>query len=104
MLRANVLATLAAIALPFSVIACELPRAGEHVAVASAGEAVGIARAAWAKRFPPEQVSKYEPYRAELKAGVWEVSGHLPANKLGGTPMASICQVTGVVQKVAHGQ
>lgn len=104
MLSARVLLSIAAVALSGVAFACQVASANDRVAVSSAVDAIALAKVAWAARFSPEQISKYEPYHAELRAGVWEVSGHMPADTLGGTPTASICQVTGVVQKVAHGQ
>jgi NTF2 fold immunity protein len=52
----------------------------------------------------PEYVSKYKPYRAEIREGVWKVFGSLPGGSRGGTPEARVRDSDGKVLEVFHSQ
>lgn len=51
-----------------------------------------------------QQVSKYNPYHATLKDGIWTVYGTLPPNARGGTPMMTIQRSDGKVTELWHSQ
>jgi hypothetical protein len=63
-----------------------------------------IAEKALKAKMAPEYVDRYKPYRAELRDGVWNVSGTLPGGGPGGTPEARVRDGDGEVLQVFHGQ
>jgi len=62
-----------------------------------------IAEPAMAKRFP-ESYLEHKPYHAELKNGIWTVTGTLPPGVVGGTPEATVRDSDGKVIEVFHTQ
>ncbi len=67
--------------------------------------ALKIARLALVAKFGITVVSRFDPYRAELKDKVWTVFGTLPYGfTRGGTPEALISQQDGRVLRVSHGK
>lgn len=66
--------------------------------------AVKIAAAVFAPVFGQEEVSKFSPYHATLKEGVWTVYGTLKPNGRGGTPMMTIQKSDGKVTELWHSQ
>lgn len=72
-------------------------------AVQTPDRAVALAEKAAASRFGAK-ASKHQPYRAELTAGVWRVSGTLAPGWRGGAPEVKICASTGQVLGMAHGR
>jgi hypothetical protein len=63
-----------------------------------------IAEKALKAKMAPEYVDRYKPYHAELRDGVWNVSGTLPGGGPGGTPEARVRDRDGEVLEVFHGQ
>jgi NTF2 fold immunity protein len=72
--------------------------------VADEATAVKIAEAVFPPVFGTEEVSKYSPYHATLKDGVWTVYGTLKPNARGGTPMMTIQKTDGRVTEMWHSQ
>jgi hypothetical protein len=70
----------------------------------SEAEVLPIAEKALKADMPPEYVDKYKPYRAELRDGIWNVSGTLPDGTVGGTPEARVRDSDGKVLQVFHSQ
>lgn len=66
--------------------------------------AVKIAEAVFPPIFGDEEVSRYKPYHATLKDGVWTVYGTLKPNARGGTPMMKIQKYDGKVVEIWHSQ
>jgi|SRR6267143_2158906 len=66
--------------------------------------AVKIAEAVFPPVFGQEEVSKFSPYHATLKEGVWTVYGTLKPNARGGTPMMTIQKNDGRVTELWHSQ
>ena len=66
--------------------------------------AVKIAEAVFLPIFGEEEVSKYRPYEATLKDGVWTVYGTLKPNARGGTPTMTIQKSDGKVLDVWFSQ
>jgi hypothetical protein len=66
--------------------------------------AVKIAQAVFPPVFGEEEVSKYSPYHAMLKEGIWTVYGTLKPNGRGGTPMMTIQKTDGKVTELWHCQ
>ena len=64
--------------------------------------AIAIALAAWIPVYGREQIESERPYSAVLSKGVWEVTGYLPENTVGGTAVALISQKDGRVIKIYH--
>jgi hypothetical protein len=54
--------------------------------------------------FGDEEVSKYLPYHAQLRGGVWTVYGTLKPGFRGGTPMMTIRKDDAKVLEVWHSQ
>ena len=93
--------------------ACDKPKAGKHIAVATAASAIAAAKVAWRSiyskapqhsAFSPESITRGEPYIATLENGVWHVVGALSTGTAGGTPEASICEVDGSVSATSQGR
>jgi hypothetical protein len=78
-----------------------LPRDGPRLTEA---EVLPIAEKALKAKMPPEHVDKYNPYRAELRDGIWNVFGTLPGGGAGGTPEARVRDRDGAVLQVFHSQ
>jgi hypothetical protein len=78
----------------------ELPPPGRL----SEAQVLPIAEKALKAKMPPEYVEKYQPYRAELREGIWHVFGTLPGDTVGGTPEARVRDRDGEVLQVFHGQ
>ena len=66
--------------------------------------AVKIAEAVFLPIYGEQEVSKYRPYEATLKDGVWTVFGTLKAGARGGTPMITIQKSDGKVLDVWFSQ
>jgi hypothetical protein len=66
--------------------------------------AVKVAEAMFPPIFGQEEVTKYLPYHAQLKDGVWTVYGTLKPGSRGGTPQMSIQKKDGKVIEVWHSQ
>ena len=62
---------------PMTCLACEPLKAGTRAKVPDAATAVTLARVEWAKEPFAASVAKHEPYKAELRDGVWFVYGSL---------------------------
>jgi hypothetical protein len=66
--------------------------------------AVKVAEVVFLPIFGPEEVTKYLPYHAQLKDGVWTVYGTLKPGSRGGTPQMTIQRQDGRVIEVWHSQ
>jgi len=66
--------------------------------------AVKIAEAILPPVFGDEEVSKYKPYHATLREGIWTVYGTLKPNARGGTPMLSVQKIDAKVIEIWHSQ
>jgi hypothetical protein len=66
--------------------------------------AVKVAEAVFQPIFGTEEVTKYLPYHAQLKDGVWTVYGTLKPGSRGGTPQMTIQKQDGKVIEVWHSQ
>lgn len=66
--------------------------------------AVKIGEAVFPPVFGQEEVSKFSPYHATLKEGVWTVYGTLKPNARGGTPMMTIQKSDGKITELWHSQ
>ena len=64
--------------------------------------AISIAVAVWIPIYGKEHIEGEKPYRAELKNGVWTVTGSLPEGYVGGTAEAQISQDSGCILRVIH--
>jgi len=65
---------------------------------------VKIVKAVFPPVFGEEEVSKYSPYHATLKKGVWTVYGTLKPTARGGMPMMTIQKTDGRVTELWHSQ
>jgi hypothetical protein len=66
--------------------------------------AVKVAEAVFPPIFGSEEVTKYVPYHAQLKEGIWTVYGTLKPGSRGGTPQMTIQKKDGKVIEVWHSQ
>jgi len=71
--------------------------------------AIRIAEAVWLPIYGREVVSKEKPFVAELRNGVWIVSGSLPKapegfEMIGGTLEIEISKSDGRILRVSHGE
>ena len=66
--------------------------------------AVKVAEAVFPPIFGGEEVTKFFPYHARLKGGVWTVYGTLKPGSRGGTPQMTIQKKDGRVIEVWHSQ
>jgi hypothetical protein len=64
--------------------------------------AIEIAVRAWVPIYGKEQIEKEKTYQAELKHGVWTVTGSLPEGRDGGVAIARISQTDGRVLETGH--
>ena len=65
---------------------------------------VKVAEAVFAPVFGNDAVSKYRPYHAVLKHGIWTVYGTLQTNARGGTPMMTVQKSDGRVTEIWFSQ
>lgn len=72
--------------------------------VPNAETAIKVALAVWEPIYGKEHIEKQKPHKAELKDGIWHVSGSLPEGTRGGTAMAEIAKEDARVLRVVHGQ
>ena len=75
---------------------CPEARPGDRVAMPTAAAAVARGKVVLAQVYKADTVAAYEPYVAELKGGVWEVSGRPPSGNRPLTVAISICRSTGI--------
>jgi hypothetical protein len=88
-----------------SAVGAAKPKLPQQGIVPDERTAVKIAEAVFLPIFGVEEVSKWQPYHAQLdKNGVWTVYGTLPQGWRGGTPMLAIRKEDGRVLDVWHGQ
>lgn len=66
--------------------------------------AISIAIAVWNPIYGKENIEKEKPFKANLKNGVWTVTGSLPEGYDGGTAIAEISKDDGRILRVIHGQ
>jgi NTF2 fold immunity protein len=66
--------------------------------------AVKVAEVLFPPVFGADEVTKYLPYHAQLKDGVWTVYGTLKPGSRGGTPQMTIQKKDGKVIEVWHSQ
>lgn len=72
--------------------------------VPNAETAVRIAIAVWEPIYGRDNIEGQKPIRAELKDGIWYVSGTLPAGLRGGVAEAEIAKLDGRILRVSHGK
>ena len=86
---------------------CLPPSPGKPVAVSTPEGAVSAAKDAWesisskatsAESFKRESVTRFEPYTATLRDGVWYVVGTIPVGYRGRMPKALVCESDGSVE------
>ena len=66
--------------------------------------AVAIALAVWVPIYGEKQIRKQKPYKAELRDGIWYVSGSLKDGWVGGVAEAEIVKDDARVIRVTHGK
>lgn len=66
--------------------------------------AIAVAVAIWRPIYGEKNIKKQEPYHAELKDGIWTVSGSMPEDSLRGVAIVKISAETGEVVFVSHGK
>ena len=66
--------------------------------------AILIARAILTKIYGQQQIDSEQPFRAELKDGVWTVEGSLPKDMAGGVAIIKLSKSDGRVLYVYHGK
>lgn len=66
--------------------------------------AINIALKTWIPVYGKEKIEGEKPFHANLKNGIWTVTGSLPEGYDGGVAEAEISQKDGKVLKVIHGQ
>lgn len=66
--------------------------------------AIAIAVAVWNPIYGKQQIESEKPYQANLKNGVWRVTGSLPKGADGGTAIAEISKDDGRILKIIHEQ
>jgi len=71
--------------------------------VPDAKTAIAIAVAAWIPIYGKKHIDGEKPYNAELKNGIWRVTGTLKT-EVGGVAEAEISQETGCILKIVHGK
>jgi len=75
------------------------PQAG---LVPTAETAIAIAVAVFKPIYGAESIASQQPFHATLRAGVWHVSGSLPAGMRGGTAQAEVNRKDGRILRVWH--
>ena len=68
------------------------------------GTAVKVAEAVFLPIFGQEEVTKFQPYHAQLKDDIWTVYGTLKPSSRGGTPQLRIQKKDGKVLEIWHSQ
>jgi len=63
-----------------------------------------IARAVLIKIYGQQKIDREQPFRAELKDGVWTVKGSLPEDTAGGVAIIKLSKSDGCVLYVQHGK
>ena len=71
--------------------------------VPNANTAISIAEAVWLPIYG-EGINDKKPFVAKLHGDTWVVKGSLPAQMLGGVPVAEISKKTGVILMISHGK
>lgn len=71
--------------------------------VPNAETAIKIAEAVWLPIYG-HAILKKKPFKARLAGGIWIVEGTLPAEMVGGVPVAEISKKDGKILRVSHGQ
>ena len=66
--------------------------------------AIAIAVAVWTPIYGKEKIEGEKPYKAQLKNGVWTVTGSLPEGFDGGVAEIDISKMDGRILRVIHGQ
>jgi hypothetical protein len=66
--------------------------------------AVAIALAVWVPIYGEKQIKTQKPYKAELRDGIWYVSGSLKDGWVGGVAEAEIVKDDARVIRVTHGK
>ncbi len=66
--------------------------------------AIAIAVAVWTPIYGKDKIENEKPYKAQLKNGVWTVTGSLPEGFDGGVAEADISKDDGRILRVIHGQ
>ncbi len=66
--------------------------------------AIAIAVAVWNPIYGKQKIESEKPYHANLKNGVWTVTGSLPKGAHGGTAVAEISKDDGRILRVIHGK
>ena len=67
--------------------------------------AISIAIAVWKPIYGKEKIEKEKPYKANLKNGVWTVTGSLPkGQRKGGVAEAEIAKDDGRILRIIHGK
>jgi hypothetical protein len=66
--------------------------------------AIAIAVAVWTPIYGKDKIEGEKPYKAQLKNGVWTVTGSLPEGFDGGVAEADIAKDDGCILRVIHGQ
>ena len=63
---------------------------------------MSIAEAIWIPIYGIKQIESEKPFSAELKDGVWTVTGSLPAGWKGGVALIEIAKQDARVIRVSH--
>lgn len=71
--------------------------------VPNAETAIKIAEAVWLPIYG-DAILKKKPFKAHLTGDVWIVEGTLPAESVGGVPIAEISKKDGKIVRIRHGQ
>lgn len=66
--------------------------------------AIAIAIAVWTPIYGKDKIEGEKPYKAQLKNGVWTVTGSLPEGFDGSVAEADIARDDGRILRVIHGQ
>jgi hypothetical protein len=66
--------------------------------------AIAIAVAVWTPIYGKDKIEGEKPFKAQLKSGVWTVTGSLPEGFDGGVAEADIAKDDGRILRVIHGQ
>jgi len=72
--------------------------------VPDAKTAIDIAVAIWNPIYGKKEIEEEKPYQAELRNGIWYVSGSLPDGWVGGVAEAEIRKDDARVIRVTHGR
>ena len=66
--------------------------------------AIDIAVKEWIPIYGEEKIEVEKPYHANLKNGIWTVTGSLPEGWDGGVAEAQISQEDGKILRIIHGK